>query len=444
MNELVYWIWLSLACSVDTATFRDLMKVFDTAEDVYNATDKQIRTAVNPKISDCSALYVKKLDRANEIYEYCREKNIGILTYNDARFPLSLKMIKTPPVLLYYRGVLPDFNNIFPCAVVGARNLSSYGRKNAFNFGYDLGSVGGTVVSGMAMGVDGVALAGAIAAGAPTIVFLGNGIDICYPEGHKTLARSIVKKGCIMTEYPPSTPPNRYNFPKRNRLISGVSIATVVVEGGERSGSLITARYAKSQNKPVYAFPGNVGNEGSRASHILIKEGAHLCTSAEDVIRDFEFRSNSPLDLQRLSKRTPVDMVEVLSSLSVLCVTVDDEIFTSPTKKGRKKTKSQSRGDELPPTSKLTEDFPDFENGIRSENKSVKNKGVPENKPLMPQLSEDLLHIYKMIPVDSDCYVESLVCEGYDLMRVMTILLKLEVLGFVYMLPGDRVKRNLR
>lgn len=442
MNELVYWIWLSLACTVDTTTFRDLMKVFDTAEDVYNATDKEIRTAVNPKVSDCSALYVKNLDRAQEIYEFCRDKNVGILTYNDIRFPLSLKLISTPPVLLYYRGVLPDFNNCFPCAVVGSRNLSSYGRKNAFNFGYDLGRVGGTVVSGMAMGIDGVALAGALAAGAPTLVFLGSGIDVCYPEGHVTLARNIVKNGCIMTEFPPSTPPNRYNFPKRNRLISGVSMATVVIEGGERSGSLITARYAKKQNKPVYAYPGNVGNEGSRASHILIKEGAHLCTSVEDVIRDFEFRNRSIVDPQGLSNAAPVDMVEVLSSLSVMCVAVDDDIFTPPKKSTRRSVKENVTDEPKKESNKKSEDLI----GISATEVDRPKKTGPKHQdlPKSLDLSEEMLHIYKLIPIEGDCMVESLICEGFDLMRVMMILLKLEVFGFVCMLPGDRVKRNIR
>lgn len=444
MNELVYWIWLSLACTVDTTTFRDLMKVFDSALDVYNATDKEIRNAVNPKVSDCSALYIKNLDKAKEIYEFCRDKNVGILTYNDIRFPLALKLISTPPVLLYYRGVLPDFNNRFTCAVVGSRNLSTYGRKNAFNFGYDLGRVGGTVVSGMAMGIDGVALAGAVAAGAPTLVFLGSGIDVCYPEGHKTLARNIVKNGCIMTEFAPSTPPNRYNFPKRNRLISGVSMATVVIEGGERSGSLITARYAIKQNKPVYAYPGNVGNEGSRASHILIKEGAHLCTSVEDVIRDFEFRNKSIIDPQRLTKAAPVDMVEVLSSLSVMCVAVDDDIFTPLKKKGtrRKSVKNSTTGESIPKGIEETQGIRESQSnrGDRPKKQRPKQQDLPKS----PDLSSDMLHIYKMIPSEGDCMVESLICEGFDLMKVMMILLKLEVFGFVSMLPGDRVKRNIR
>ena len=442
MNELVYWIWLSLACSVDTTTFRDLMKVFDTAEDVYNATDKAIRTAVNPKVSDCSTLYVKNLDRAKEIYEFCRDKNVGILTYNDIRFPLSLKLISTPPVLLYYRGVLPDFNNLFACAVVGSRNLSTYGRKNAFNFGYDLGRVGGTVVSGMAMGIDGVALAGAVAADAPTLVFLGSGIDVCYPEGHKTLARNIVKKGCIMTEFPPTTPPNRYNFPKRNRLISGVSMATVVVEGGERSGSLITARYAKAQNKPVYAFPGNVGNEGSRASHILIKEGAHLCTSVEDVIRDFEFRNKSIIDPHRLTKAAPVDMVEVLSSLSVMCVAIDDDIFTPPAKKGKRK--SSKKKDDISINEGLDQSQGTVDFAPQKPSRIKNSRQEQADAAKTPDLSEDMLRVYKLIPIEGDCVVESLVCDGFDLMKVMMILLKLEVLGFVSMLPGDRVKRNIR
>ena len=271
MNSLVYWIWLSLSCTPDTPTFSKLISSFDTPEEIYSASDREIRACVGSRASDCSRLVDKDLTRAEEIYNFCTSKGVGILTYSDDNFPISLKNIPTPPVLLYYRGILPDFSRGFRCAVVGTRSLSDYGRKNAFNLGFDLASAGATVVSGMAIGIDGVALAGALAAGGTTIAVIGSGIDVCYPAQHKKLAREIVKRGCVFTEYAPGTAPDKINFPRRNRLISGLCAVTVVVEGRERSGTLITARHAMSQERAVYAVPGNINDPGSQVTSLLLK-----------------------------------------------------------------------------------------------------------------------------------------------------------------------------
>ena len=148
-------------------------------------------------------------------------------------------------MLLYYRGKLPDFNTGTRIGIVGSREVSDIGRKSAFNLGYDLAKSGATIVSGMARGIDGVAFAGALAAGGRCIAVIGSGIDVCYPNSHLTLAREIVKEGCIFTEYPPATKPLRYNFPKRNRIISALSSSLAVVQAGRKSGALITAKYAK-------------------------------------------------------------------------------------------------------------------------------------------------------------------------------------------------------
>ena len=164
MNNLVYWIWLSLACTPDSTTFSKLISKYSDAKAVFEATDREIRSCVGAKVSDCSALVNKDLTRATEIYEFCTKKGVGIITYADEKFPEALRSIPTPPVLLYYRGELPDFNKGFRCAIVGTRTLSEYGRLNAFKLGYDLGCAGATVVSGMAIGIDAVAMAGAISA----------------------------------------------------------------------------------------------------------------------------------------------------------------------------------------------------------------------------------------------------------------------------------------
>lgn len=416
MDRLVYWIWLSLACTPDSATFAKLMSRYEDAKEVYDAIDRDIRSVVGAKVSDCTALCNKNLDKAIEICNFCKEKGVGILTYNDERFPVALRDIPTPPVLLYYRGSLPDFNKGFRCAIVGTRSLSDYGRKNAFKLGYDMGCAGATVVSGMAIGIDGVAMAGAIASGATTVAIIGSGIDICYPSSHLTLARAIVKNGCVLTEYAPGTKPDKFNFPRRNRIISGLCQATVIVEGKESSGSMITARHAKMQGRAVFAFPGNVGADGSQSTNLLIKNGAFLCTGAEDIIGKFEM--DYPVDLNPflLKEHPEVNMFDVLRDLKVSALTPNDDVFSIPKPKKTKR------------------------NGTTKTEPEVEENLLPE----MPVFDAELLKLYKKIPSTGDCSVESLADAETNLRTVMKLLLKLEMGRFITMLPGDRVKRNIR
>ena len=417
MNNLVYWIWLSLACTPDSSTFSKLIAKYDDAKAIYDATDREIRSVVGAKVSDCSALANKSIDRATEIYKFCTEKGVGILTYADENFPNSLRKIPTPPVLLYYRGRLPDFRKGFRCAIVGTRSLSDYGRKNAFKLGYDMGCAGATVVSGMAIGIDSVAMAGAIAAGAPTIAVIGSGIDVCYPSVHLTLARAIVKNGCVFTEYAPGTKPEKFNFPRRNRLISGLCPATVIVEGKENSGSMITARHAKTQGREVFAFPGNIGSDGSQSTNLLIKNGAHLCTGAEDIIGRFEKEYLGVLNPFLLKAQPEVNMFDVLRELKVSALTPNDDVFSVPKPKKEKKVNEAQKADTMSEENLL---------------------------PEMPVFDAELLKLYKKIPPSGECTVESLTDDATDLRAVMKLLLKLEMGRFVIMLPGDRVKRNTK
>ena len=188
MEEL-YWLWLSLAVSPGSHSFKKLLNKFKTVEEIYKAADKMINSAIDPKSSDRAALIDKNLDKATEVRDFCKKMNIGIVTYGDELYPDSLRKIPNPPVLLYYRGKLPKFNDYVSLSVVGTRYPTSYGRKNAFELSYDLAKAGALIVSGMAIGVDGVAHASAIAAGMPTVAVLGCGINICYPKIHLSLAR---------------------------------------------------------------------------------------------------------------------------------------------------------------------------------------------------------------------------------------------------------------
>lgn len=422
MNGLVYTIWLSLACTPGTSTFKKLFDRFLYPTEIYFASDDDIAAVIGSKSRDYSALIDKSLDAAERIYNFCNEKNIGLLSFfEDGRYPNELRKIKSPPVLLYYRGKLPDFNNREFISVVGTRSISEYGKKSAFSVAYDLSRAGAVIVSGMAIGVDGVALAGALAAGGQTIAVIGSGIDVCYPAQHKRLAREIVKSGCVMTEYAPGTKPFGHNFPKRNRIISGLCSSTVVIEGREHSGSVITARQAMEEGRTVYALPGSVGNENSEAANLLIKSGAHLFTSADDIVRDYEAHKAGVLNPFALKDRAIYDANSTLYELEVACVTRSDGVFDPPRthKKSNKPTSSEG-------------------SKSKSAEKSV------ESEQLTPQgFDESTFSLYKKIPIDSDCSIEQLVDEKHSLPEVMQGLLILEIAKSIIMLPGDRVKRNL-
>ena len=422
MDKLVYWIWLSLACTPGSSTFSSLLQRFSDAEEIYNAEDSDFRGVIDRKLSDRTALLDKNLDEAKRILAFCKSKRVGIVTYSDPAFPESLRSISNPPVLLYYRGVWQDFNSgNFFAAIVGTRSVSDYGRKNTFVIARDLARAGATVVSGMAIGIDGVALAGALSVNAPTVAVIGSGIDVCYPSGHVTLAREIVKRGCVITEFAPGTPPRRFNFPKRNRLISGLSRATLVMEGRESSGALITARCAFEQGRSVYALPGNVGSQNSEVTNLLLKNGARAFVSADDIVRDFEKEFSGRLNPFKLAERSEYDMVSVLSAFKVMAVAPSDNIFTARAERHTSVADRAVSVAAAPPRAEAEK----------------------PSQEALPSFDKPTLKLYKKIPSDGEIHIESLVDEETDLRSVMKMLLKLEMGRFVIMLPGEKVKRNL-
>ncbi len=419
MNEQILWIWLSLACTPGTENFSKLISEFKTVDAIYALDEYDLKRVIGSKTSDFSVLLDKDTKKAEKVFEYCVRKNIGILKYSDAEYPESLRSISNPPVLLYYRGILPDFESLFCVSVVGTRRLSEYGLKNAFTISRDLASAGATVVSGMALGVDGVAHAGALSGGGITIAVLGSGIDVCYPADHKLLAREIVKNGCVFTEYAPGTKPEKYNFPRRNRIISGLSKATLVIEGRERSGALITARHAESQGRGLYALPGNVGNTNSELTNLLIKNGAKLCSCADDIVRDFEQGSLGRLNPFLLGSLEPVDILSELRKYSVSAVTPNDPVFKRKRKASENKETKKEKVE------------------AASEKHSADSKA-----PVLDGFDKETLEIYKRIPQGEECSIESLVDSELSLRKVMRGLLRLEMGRFVVMLPGEKVKRS--
>ena len=284
---LVHWIWLAHRPGLNDRAKLELLQHFRDPEDIFFADDGAF-DAVGLSQEGKAALRDKNLGPAEEILEACSREKLHILTCQDAAYPARLKNIADPPIILYYKGRLPDLDGSPVIGVVGTRKASAYGLTTAKRMGYQIARCGGIVVSGMAYGIDGMAMAGALTAGAPAVGVLGCGADIVYPPSNRGLFRDTEEYGCILSEFAPGTPPAKWTFPKRNRIISGLSCGVLVVEAPEKSGALITARLAAEQGRDVFAVPGNIDQPSFVGSNRLLRDGAIMVSSGWDVVSEYE------------------------------------------------------------------------------------------------------------------------------------------------------------
>ena len=280
----LYYIWLALVFGPASKLAVKLLDAVGSPELIYTEqlnglapseilTEKEIERAKD-------LLKNRKLEEAEQMIERCAGMGIEILTPDSQEYPAALRYLADRPLTLYLRGKMPDCSNNMTTAVVGTRKMTDYGRNMAYSIGVGLTYGGSIVVSGMALGSDSMALIGALDVGGRVIAVLGSGVDVVYPREHRDIYRKIIEKG---------TPPIGSHFPVRNRIMSGIADATVVVEADAKSGSLITASHAFDQGKKVFAVPGKIGEPGSEGTNNLIREGALPVLTAEDVLAEFEF-----------------------------------------------------------------------------------------------------------------------------------------------------------
>ena len=282
---LKYWIALKAVEGVGCVGYRTLLAAFGSPEAVFRASAStlQLLPGIGPKTSDDIRSFA---DWGKAEQEVVRAETLGvsIVTCQDPLYPRNLLNIYDYPPFLYMKGSLcPEEIGV---AIVGSRLASTYGKYVTEKLSRELALKGITVVSGLARGIDSAAHRGALAGKGRTIAVLGSGLDIVYPPENEALAVDIAAQGALVTEYPFETPPNAPNFPARNRLISGISLGVVVVEAGEKSGSLITARIASEQGRSVFAVPGAIESAGSRGTNRLIKQGAKLIENVEDILEE--------------------------------------------------------------------------------------------------------------------------------------------------------------
>lgn len=285
---LIHWIWLAHRPGVSDRLKAALLQQFRDPEDIFFADRDAFAHIEGISEEAIASLGDRDISGAQKILEESDRKKLRILTCQDAAYPTRLKNIADPPVVLYYKGQLPEFDALPVIGVVGTRKASAYGLQTAKRMGYQIGKCGGIVVSGMASGIDGFAMSGALTAGQKTVGVLGCGADIIYPLSNRALFRDVEEYGCILSEFPPGTPPAKWNFPKRNRIISGLSCGVLVVEAPERSGALITARLAADQGRDVFVVPGNIDIPTCAGSNRLLRDGAIMVSSGWDVLGEYE------------------------------------------------------------------------------------------------------------------------------------------------------------
>ena len=290
--SLKNWLTLSHTTGLGATTFISLLNEFGTAEAVLNASRKQLSgLAIKADIVEAlsnqqnAGVSAEILARINADLEWSEYDNHHIITLFDDRYPEPLKQLSDAPPILYVRGD-PDYLQQPQLAMVGTRNPTAAGRNTAKDFARHLSSVGITITSGLASGIDGASHEGALDGMAGTVAVVAHGLDIVYPAQHQNLAQRISENGAVISEMPIGTQPIPGLFPRRNRLISALSHGTLVVEAALKSGSLITARLALEQNKEVFAIPGSIHNPMARGCHQLIRQGAKLVESADDILED--------------------------------------------------------------------------------------------------------------------------------------------------------------
>lgn len=297
-EELSAWLRLLLTPGVGPETARRLLAAFGPPETVLAQSPAAWRAVVGPRVAQALAEkpagLAEHLERAQAWLAAAPDHQV--ISLADPGFPSELLQMADPPVLLWVQGEVQSLRHPVRLAMVGSRHPTPQGQSNARQFAHALAEAGVCVVSGLAAGVDGAAHEGALEGGGVTIAVVGTGLDIVYPRRHTSLARRIAAAGCLVSEYLPGTGPHQSHFPRRNRLIAGLSQGTLVVEAAVQSGSLITARLAAEQGREVFAIPGSIHSPQARGCHALIRQGAKLVESAQDILEDLRLVPATPAD----------------------------------------------------------------------------------------------------------------------------------------------------
>ena len=424
-DKELLWIWLGAVCQTGSAVSDALLERFeDNVEAIFSARREELETVPNISAPLLNALCRRDLEEAEAIRDYCRQNGIGILHPQSSAYPAALQRIKHRPLVLYYLGQLPDFDHRLCVAMVGTRHMTEYGKRTSYTIAYDLARANAIVVSGMALGIDGICHRAALDAGGSTAAILGCGLDRCYPKEHRALFDELIQANAVITEYKPGTPPNSYNFPQRNRIISGLSAATAVMEADERSGALITARCALYQGRNLYALPGKVGETNSRGTNSLIADGARIITKASDLLKDYV--GNYPLLLPQEKTSAPLRRKPAYRKT----VRDGDGNFYSV------EVNKPSDAETQPPAERKSFSAPAFKTQDKA---AVRTEDAARIRH--PSLSSIESRVYSLLPEEGGITPDDMLSSGLTYAEIITALTTLEIKGLLCALPGGLYRR---
>lgn len=415
---LLHWIWLAHRLGVNDRLKLRLLQHFRDPEDIYFADGESYRLVEGMTAEAAQALQDKDLAFGETVLEACRREKLHVLTFQDAAYPAKLKNISDPPILLYYKGQLPDFDALPVIGVVGTRKASAYGMQTAKRMGYQISRCGGVVVSGMAYGIDGMAMSGALTAGQVTVGVLGCGADIVYPPSNRALFKDVERYGCILSEFAPGTPPAKWTFPKRNRIISGLSNGVLVVEAPEGSGALITANHALEQGRDVFVVPGNIDQPGFVGSHRLLRDGATLVSSGWDILSEYQAFYPDKIHREEAPSRQRV---------------YPDELEKAAKEAGKTPPKV-AQNPALPGISKALKK--------KLEKKTIDNcspEAYSDVNTAAPKLSQDEERIVKALSSGRRLVDDVIAETGLTTGKMLALLTMLELKGVVKRLPGKYI-----
>ncbi len=420
---LIHWLWFAQCPGLSDRARVTLLGHFRDPEERYFADGGAFDHIEGLSPEARASLRDKDLGPAEAILERCDQAGLRILTYQDAAYPGRLKNIADPPAVLYYKGQLPELDAWPVIGVVGTRKASAYGMTAAKRLGYQIARCGGIVVSGMAYGIDGMAMSGALTAGGRTLGVLGCGADIVYPAANRALFRDVEQYGCILSEFPPGTPPAKWTFPKRNRIISGLSNGVLVVEAPEKSGALITARQAAEQGRDVFAVPGNIDQPSFVGSNRLLRDGAIMVSSGWEVVSEYEALYPDKIRREDRAAHLTAYPDEVRQAAAQA---------EKPAQKVAQKARNPAEGEKI--KKNLNKKAIDKEpSGLYS-----------DGNESLPALSEDEKAIVAALAQGERLVDEVIAAPGLTTGKLLAALTMLELKGVLKRLPGKRIDLKQR
>lgn len=392
-----YWVWLANALDFGSSHLKQLIDKYSTPENIYKASISELEKSYILSASELKRFKNKSLTNAETIIKDCASSNIEILCFDNERYPQSLKNIVNPPTCLYVKGKTVDFNKMPIICIVGTRKVSDYGRMTAWSLAGRLSAGEIVVLSGGAMGIDSAAHEGALAVGGKTIAVLPCGINYNYLKTNEFLRKTITDSGCLISELPPNAPLYKNAFQVRNRILSAMSLGVVIIEAAEKSGTMITARYALEQGKDIFVVTGRVGDNNFSGSNALIKDGAIPLFSADDIFNEYINQFPNIIDVKKAKKTNLSKLYKTLNSPRI------------------------------------------FSNNEAVSSQTDSNKDI--NKKIRKKFDETLPNYLKIVYnyIDKDVFtVDDILLCGLSFEEVLSAITQLELYGYIKAIPGGR------